>query len=211
MSNGVLYRSSLEAGIFTNTAVSSRPAVQQKPQQKPQGNGAQHGNGAGTSCNACGRKGHVTTKCNFVKAKHPDINPDFKVAWADSDKGKAWAKKGKMQCPGIVTLKGDAFAFPNFNDKGTGLTLLYTLLELTNLDITGHTLSMGITLTTNPSFHRKVNVQIDTGSLRQDFVSPTIAQCLSESGAQIQKVQGLQVAELSGLHPSRMHISRYPS
>ena len=51
---------------------------------------------------------------------------------------------------------------------------------------------MGITLTTNPSFHRKVNVLIDTGSLRQDFVSPTIAQCLSESGALIRKIQGLQ-------------------
>ena len=51
----------------------------------------------------------------------------------------------------------------NPNDKGTSLTLLYTLLELNNLDITGYTLSMGITLTTNPSFHRKVNVLIDTG------------------------------------------------
>ena len=67
-------------------------------------------------------------KCNFVKEKHPDINPDFKLSWADSDKGKAWAKKGKFQFPGIITLKGDAFAFPNPNDKGTSLTLLYTRL-----------------------------------------------------------------------------------
>ena len=117
-----------------------------------------------STCNECGRKGHVASKCNFVRAKHPDVNTDFKVAWADFDKGKAWAKKGKPQCPGIVTLKGDAFAFPNFNDKGTSTTLLYTIFELNNLDIAGHTLSMGITLTTNPSFNRKVEALIDTGS-----------------------------------------------
>ena len=116
----------LEAGIYTNTAF--RQVIQTKDygkRQKPQGNGAPSGNGASKdgTCNACERKGHVATKCNFVKAKHPDINPDFKVSWADSDKGKAWAKKGKSQCPGIVTLKGDAFAFPNPNDKGTSLTL----------------------------------------------------------------------------------------
>ena len=51
---------------------------------------------------------------------------------------------------------------------------------------------MGITLTTNPSFHRKVEALIDTGSLRQDFVSPSIAQCLSKGGALIRKAQGMQ-------------------
>ena len=80
----------------------------------------------------------------------------------------------------------------NPNDKGTSNTLLYTLFELHNLDITGHTLSIGITLTTNPSFNRKVEALIDTGSLRQDFVSPFIAQCLAEGGAKLIKLQGLQ-------------------
>ena len=118
MANGVLYRSSLEAGIFTSNASKSTTFGKDNSQKPLSRSEVYKGLPSGSTCNACSRKGHAANKCNFVRAKHPDANYDFKITWADSDKGKAWAKKGKTQCPGITTLKGDAFAFPNFNEKG---------------------------------------------------------------------------------------------
>ena len=87
MSNGVLYRSSLEAGIFTTTASRVRIRVRESnsvTQTKEYGKPEENNNSAGKdgNCSSCGRKGHIAANCNFVKARHPDVNSDFEVAWA---------------------------------------------------------------------------------------------------------------------------------
>ena len=46
-----------------------------------------------TVFNACGRAGHVYARRNFVRAKHPDINPDPKIQFAASEKGKTMGNR----------------------------------------------------------------------------------------------------------------------
>ena len=63
-----------------------------------------------STCFACGREGHVKSRCNFLAQDHPDINTERKP-WSESTNGIAWAAKGKKFLPGNMTLSGEPFAF----------------------------------------------------------------------------------------------------
>jgi hypothetical protein len=69
-------------------------------------------------CTGCGRSGHSLDSCHFTA--HPDFNASNN-AWNVSDKGKAWAKKGKTFLPASTTLSGaeHKFVFPVVPDAST--------------------------------------------------------------------------------------------
>ena len=86
MENNVLYRSALEKGLMLAFSHSEKPKLETERFKgpKPAATGKEP-----TVCNACGRTGHVHAKCNFVRGKSPDINPDPKIPFAASKEGKA--------------------------------------------------------------------------------------------------------------------------
>ena len=52
------------------------------------------------SCNSCGRKGHDWDKCILrIEGKHPDVNKNKDMKFADSEEGKEWAKQHQFKTP----------------------------------------------------------------------------------------------------------------
>ena len=64
----------------------------------------------GTSCFACGRKGHKKTEWSFLEQENPDVNIENNP-WTESTNGKAWALKDKKVLQGKITLSGDYFNY----------------------------------------------------------------------------------------------------
>ena len=178
MDNNALYCSALEKGLMLGASHSERakPEAEKSKGPKPAATGKEP-----TVCNAWGRTGHVHAKCNFVRAKHPDINPDPKIPFAAAEKGKAWIKRcsdGKQEKPTVSPthlLEEKEFKFldQDRNRKGKPF-LVSTLMSIIDLDISGQTLNTGIKLTHLPTFHREVKALVDTGSLESDFIAPDI-------------------------------------
>ena len=81
MENNALYRSALDKGLMPAFSHPERakPEAEKYKGPKPAATGKEP-----TVCNACGRTGHMHAKCNFVRAKHPDINPDPTIPFAVS-------------------------------------------------------------------------------------------------------------------------------
>lgn len=55
-----------------------------------------------TACAGCGHAFHAWNACLYKD--HPDFNKDSSVAWADSEPGQAWAKRGIYKLPDRDTL-----------------------------------------------------------------------------------------------------------
>jgi hypothetical protein len=53
-------------------------------------------------CNTCGRCHPQTRPCRF--SEHPDRNPNPKVPWSKSDKGKEWLEKGYRSIHSVAPL-----------------------------------------------------------------------------------------------------------
>lgn len=67
--------------------VSTSNSTQVKPKTpNPNGN-------TGNTCNHCGRAGHNAKHCKLKQRGHPDVNPDPKVKFDQSEKGKEWIKQ----------------------------------------------------------------------------------------------------------------------
>jgi len=108
VSNRLQIAKILERGLYTDPAPVFKRARDGTEAAKSE---PSHKKTRGDACNACGRMGHTHSDCSFVKQKHPDINRNHAITWADSANGKAWKAKGKDTLPGTLTLSGAPFAF----------------------------------------------------------------------------------------------------
>ena len=181
-----------------STASSEQQAKKQKFSHAPAGK---------DPCRACGRDNHTAKECNFRAQNHPGCNSDLSKTFAESAAGIKWANfklngttpSPRLVVPGNLHHDGSKFDFKfdktQAPKKGTVFSTsdenpLPNILELNNLDITGYTLKVGVSLTNNPLLSREVDALIDTGSLRQDFISPTMAAWFKTQGADIERALG---------------------
>ena len=93
MGNSGLYRAALEQGLIPPSSDQARKLAERTNMPEFKKRDKEPKSKETLQCNACGRTGHNHTKCNFVAAKHPDINPDFKLKFNEFSKGKAWIKQ----------------------------------------------------------------------------------------------------------------------
>ena len=156
-------------------------------------------------CNGCGREGHlVGTKgdwtCRYLVNQHPDGNYNPAVAWKDSAKGKAWARRKKFFLPHTETLSGQPFAMPQHH----GMTYLHTISNHTIMNIKGTSLKSGVSpinLSNSVDTYlpnRMIDTLVDTGSLSVNLVSKATANWLASKGGVVTKGKRVRVKSIYG-------------
>jgi len=136
-------------------------------------------------CNACGRQGHTAGRktCVFIFGKHPDVNSDPKVTWADSDNGKKWKGKGHHTLPTYKTLAGGKFDFDKFMKELPKSGNSSTLLNINEANSEEKDILLGGMHSDNN--HIMIDILIDTGALQANYINEAAAEWLRSHGQAI--------------------------
>jgi hypothetical protein len=133
-------------------------------------------------CPHCGRNDHKGHGCAYLKAKHPDTNPDANTQWADSAAGKAAAQKNIRYLRFGRKVDGSKFDMKTKSEYDENVEFFTALLDNKVNVVSKNTLQCELIINNNALI---VNVLIDTGCLQSNYVDRKTAAWIQEQkGAQ---------------------------